>query len=131
VGSWSFVSCREFAAGQVLVDCRASVDCGEFADGRRVACLSLTIASSAEFLRLHRLYLECESAVDGMLTAEDSSQDNLSIEVLDFQLLSLGRSETVKFVARHIQNYDSLQINGCQDAEPHRCSNQSRPNHFG
>ena len=32
--------------------------------------------------------------------------------------LSLGRSETVKFVARHTQNYDSLHFNGCQDVEP-------------
>ena len=32
--------------------------------------------------------------------------------------LSLGRSETVKFVARHTQNYDSLRIKDCQDVEP-------------
>ena len=31
--------------------------------------------------------------------------------------LSLGRSESVKFVARHTQNSNSLQINGCHDAE--------------
>ena len=38
-------------------------------------------------------------------------------------MLSLGRPEIVKLVARHTQNYDSLQINGCQDAEPLRHSN--------
>ena len=46
-------------------------------------------------------------------------------------LLSLGRSKTVKFAARHTQDYDSLQINGCFDAEPLGRSNRSRPSHFG
>ena len=32
MGRGSFVSCWEFAAGQVSVDCRVFVDCGEFVD---------------------------------------------------------------------------------------------------
>ena len=54
--------------------------------GRVVACLSLAIANLVEVLRIHRLYLECDSVVDGtgMLTTGNSSQDNLTIEVSDF-----------------------------------------------
>ena len=46
-------------------------------------------------------------------------------------MIALGRSKTVKFAARHTQNYDSLRANGCYGAEPVGRSNQSRPSHFG
>ena len=36
---------------------------------------------------------------------------------LDILSVSLGRSKTVKFAARHTQNCDSLQINGFSDVE--------------
>ena len=45
--------------------------------------------------------------------------------------VSLGRSETVKNRQSHTQKCDSLRINGCSAAESVRCSNQSRPRHFG
>ena len=52
----------------------------------------------------------------GNRTTDGVPKDCDLIQVID--ILSLGRSETVKFVARHTQNYDSLRINGCQDTEP-------------
>ena len=56
-----------------------------FVDGQVViACLSLAIAFLVEVLRIHRLYLECDSVVDCMLTAGNSSQDDITIEVSDF-----------------------------------------------
>ena len=76
----------EFLKYQTPVDFRPFVDCWAFADDRTAACLGLAIASSAEFLRLRRLYLECESGMDGKLTAGNSSQDNPIVEVSDFQL---------------------------------------------
>jgi len=51
-------------------------------DDRAVARLGLAIAFSAGFLCLRRLYPECESVVDGMLTAENSSRNN---KVSNFQ----------------------------------------------
>ena len=111
------VSCWEFAAGRVFVDCQAfvnfqaSVDCQKsvccrspardrafvgcrelvgraFVNSRVVvACLGLVIAFLVKVLRIHRLYLECESVVDGMLTAGNSSQDDLTIKVSDFRLI--------------------------------------------
>lgn len=66
---------RVFASYQEFVGCRA------FVDGRVVAWLSLGIAFPAGFLRIHRLYLGCENVVGGMLTAGDSSQGNLIVEV--------------------------------------------------
>ena len=82
-----FVDRRAPVGRQAFVDCREFVGCQTFVNGQIVASLSLAIGFPAEFLRLHRLYLECESAVDGMLAVENSSQDNLTIEVSDFQLL--------------------------------------------
>ena len=76
----------ELVEYQTPVDSRAFVDCWAFVDDRASACLGLEIACSAEFLRLRRLYLECESVMDGTLIAENSSQDNLIVEVSDFQL---------------------------------------------
>ena len=74
---------------RAIVDCRELVGCRVFVDGRVVACLSLTIENPVEVLRIHRLYLECDSVVHGtgMLTTGNSSQDNLTIEVSDFQPL--------------------------------------------
>ena len=74
---------------RAIVDCRELVGCRAFVNGRAVAYLSPAIANLVEVLRIHRLYLECDSVVDGtgMLTTGNSSQDNLIIEMLDFQLL--------------------------------------------
>ena len=108
MGMGPLVSCWEFAAGRVFVDCRKSVCCRSpvrdrafvgcrelvgraFVNSRVVvACLSLVIAFLVKVLRIHRLYLECESVVGGMLTAGNSSQDDLTIKVSDFRLISSG-----------------------------------------
>ena len=47
-----------------------------------------------------------------------SLRESLGCEGRGGANLSLGRSESVKFVARHTQICDSLEINGCHGAEP-------------
>jgi len=81
---------------------------------------------------------DCAFMIDGpsrglfFFLCENSGLRYLSVEMAERVILvSLGGSETVKFVARQTQNCDSLQINSCHAAGSLRRSNRSRPCHFG
>ena len=100
------MDCRKLACSRSPVRNRELVGCR--------ACLSLAIALLVEVLRIrHRLYLECDSVVDGtgMPTTGNSSQGNLTIEMSDFQLYRFRAAWCNRGIIRMISLREAKQRN--------------------
>lgn len=73
---------------RALVDSRAFVDCWALLKSRATANDRVVATENSErSLQLCSPDPECERVVYGILTAEKPSEDNLTVEISDFQLL--------------------------------------------